>query len=156
MLVRGPWMFCRASQTCLRWWLFGYTLILSKSEANFDETHTPPLHDVFRQSAITKMTGGSLGSFHCFCGKYVLLLQIQLQSSFSNGDPPFSELLCNFGFFVWTTSLTECSYIFVYLYSKYIWKIYGKAFSSLFKAYSGSIQAYLSSFRCHAGLFRAY
>ena len=28
--------------------------------------HAPPLHDVFRQSAITKMTVGSLGSFHGF------------------------------------------------------------------------------------------
>ena len=34
--------------------------------------HTPPLYEVFRQSAITKMTVGSVGSFHSFCETCVL------------------------------------------------------------------------------------
>ena len=74
----------------------------------------PPLHGVFRQSAITKMTVGSVASFYGFTEKGTLLLQIQLKSAFLKGTPYFS-IYCLINSFLHEQLLWHSVLIFSYI-----------------------------------------
>ena len=64
--------------------LYRYNLKPILPRQSFRRKHAH--HQIVFKSAMGKMTGGSVGSFHVFCEKGCLLLK-KLKSAFSKGTP---------------------------------------------------------------------
>ena len=109
-------MICPTSRSFLRWLFFGYIVILLEYWANLDKT-TFSTKTCTPSNGFQKRYGQNDRRNHqiipCFRSKTMFAIVKTIQICIFEGDRLFSDSLSNKCIFPWTTSLAECSYIFI-------------------------------------------